>query len=116
MYVALQEDNKVSILTVDPQTGRLTPQVEVPIPGGPFTMALSPGRKFLYIGCRDNPRINSYQIDQVDGGLTQNGTVPLKFNPTYIATERKGRFVLSAYYQGAHVGVHPIGKRGYSHG
>ena len=44
--------------------------------------------------------------------LTQNGSVALEFNPTYIATDRKGKFVLSAYYQGAHVGVHPIGGDG----
>ena len=38
--------------------------------------------------------------------------VPLEFNPTFIATDRKGRFVLSSYYQGAHVGVHPVGDDG----
>ena len=44
--------------------------------------------------------------------MTQNGSVSLEANPTYIATDRKGKFVLSAYYQGAHVGVHPIGNDG----
>ena len=112
MYVALQEDNKISVFTVDPDSGKLTPQLEVSAPGGPFTLAVSPDRKFLYAGCRDVPQINSYQIDQATGGLTQNGSVALEFNPTYIATDRKGRFVLSAYYQGAHVGVHPIGGDG----
>ena len=32
MYVALQEDDKISVFTADPQTGRLTPQVDVPVP------------------------------------------------------------------------------------
>ena len=53
MYVALQEDNKIAVLTIDAHTGTLTPQGEVPVPGGPFTLALSPDRKFLYAGCRD---------------------------------------------------------------
>ena len=112
MYVALQEDNKISVFTVDPDSGKLAPQLEVSVHGGPFTLAISPDRKFLYAGCRDVPQINSYQIDQATGGLTQNGSVALEFNPTYIATDRKGKFVLSAYYQGAHVGVHPIGGDG----
>ena len=36
----------------------------------------------------------------------------LEANPTFISTDRRGKFVLSAYYQGAHVGVHPIGDDG----
>jgi 6-phosphogluconolactonase len=112
MYVALQEDNKISVHTIDPQTGKLTPQAEVSVPGGPFTLAISPDRKSLYAGCRDTPGISSFQINQANGGLTQNGTVPVDGWPVYIATDRKGKFVLSAYYQGAHVGVHPIGDDG----
>lgn len=112
MYVALQEDDKILVHTIEPQTGKLTPQAEVSIPGGPFTMAISPDRKFLYAGCRDTPQIASFQINQVSGGLTQNGTIPVEGWPVYIATDRKGKFVLSAYYQGAHVGVHPIGADG----
>jgi 6-phosphogluconolactonase len=112
MYVALQEDDKILVHTIEPQTGRLTPQAEVSIPGGPFTMAISPDRNFLYAGCRDTPKLASFQIDQDSGGLTQNGTIPVEGWPVYIATDRKGKFVLSAYYQGAHVGVHPIGADG----
>ena len=112
MYVALQEDDKISVHTIDPQTGKLTPQAEVSVPGGPFTMAISPDRQFLYAGCRDTPQLASFQINQVSGGLTQNGTIPVEGWPVYIATDRKGKFVLSAYYQGAHVGVHPIGADG----
>jgi len=112
MYVALQEDDKILVYTIEPQTGKLTPQAEVSIPGGPFTMAISPDRKFFYAGCRDTPQIASFQINQDNGGLTQNGTIPVEGWPVYIATDRKGKFVLSAYYQGAHVGVHPIGADG----
>ena len=107
MYVALQEDNKISVFTVDPDNGELALQADVDVPGGPFTLAISPDRQFLYAGCRDVPQINSYRIDQSNGRLAQNGTVALEANPTYIATDRRGRYVLSAYYQGAHVGVHP---------
>ncbi len=112
VYVALQGDDKISVFTIDPQTGKLTPQVEVSVPGGPFTLAISPDRKFLYAGCRDTPQISSFQINQANGGLTQNGTVSVEAWPVYISTDRKGKFVLSAYYQGAHAAVHPIGGDG----
>jgi len=109
MYVALQGDNKILVLDIDFQTGKLTPHGEVSVPGGPFTMAISPNRKSLYVGCRDTPQLYSFQIDQANGGLTQNGAVPLEAWPVYVNTDRKGKFVLSAYYQGANVAVHPIG-------
>ncbi len=112
MYVALQEDNKISVFTIDPQTGSLTPQVDVPVPGGPFNLAISPDRRSLYAGCRDVHQILSFQIDQANGGLTQNGAVSVEAWPVYIATDRRGKFVLSAYYQGAHAAVHPIGDDG----
>ncbi len=112
MYVAVQGDNKISVFTVDPQTGDLTPQADVSVPGGPFTMAISPDSRYLYAGCREVQQIVSFQIDQANGGLTQNGSVSVEAWPTYIATDRKGKFVLSAYYQGAHVGVHPIADDG----
>ena len=112
MYVALQEDDQISVFEIDPQTGKLTHQAEVSVPGGPSSLAISPDRKFLYAGCRDTPQIVSFEIDQANGGLTRNGNVSLEANPTFISTDRRGKFMLSAYYQGAHVGVHPIGDDG----
>ncbi len=112
MYVALQGDDKISVINIDPESGKLSPQIEVSVHGGPFTMAISPDRKFLYAGCRDTPQITSFQIDQDNGGLTQSGSVSLEPWPVYLNTDRKGKFVLSAYYQGAHVAVHPIGADG----
>ncbi len=112
MYVAVQADNRIAVFTASPDDGGLTHQADVAVPGGPFTMAISPDRRYLYVGCRETPQIVSFRIDQSNGSLEQNGTVPVAAWPTYIATDRRGRFVLSAYYQGAHVGVHPIGDDG----
>ena len=51
-------------------------------------------------------------ITPAAGGLTQNGAVSLDAWPVYGSTDRTGKFVLSAYYQGGHVAVHPIGEDG----
>jgi 6-phosphogluconolactonase len=56
--------------------------------------------------------MSSYRIDPDTGRLTQIGKVSLLASPTFLSTDRNGRFVLSAYYQGAHVAVHPIGDNG----
>ena len=112
MYVAVQEDNKISVFTVDPDTGGLAHQHDVSVPGGPFTLAISPDHNHLYCGTRETTGLTSFRIDQSGGGLTQTGSVPLDSWPVYVATDRRGRFVLSSYYQGARVAVHPIGDDG----
>ena len=56
MYVAVNEDNKISVFTVDPESGGLTHQGDVAVPGGPFTLAISPDRNHLYCGTRETPQ------------------------------------------------------------
>jgi 6-phosphogluconolactonase len=112
LYVSLQDEDKILMLAMDAATGHLTPRSEVPVAGGPSPLAISPDRQVLYVGHRNGPAISSFRIDSDSGGLTPSGTVTPEAAPTYLATDRTGRFLLSAYYQGAHVEVHPLGKDG----
>ena len=112
MYVSLQDDDKIVFFTMDAGTGKLTPQGEVPVSGGPSPLTLSPDRTVLYVGHRTVPGISSWRIDPDTGALTQNGTVTPEAAPTFLSTDRTGRYVLSAYYQGAHAAVHPVGQDG----
>jgi 6-phosphogluconolactonase len=112
MYVSVQDDDKIAIFTMDANTGKLTPKMEAPVPGGPSPLAISPDRTVLYVGHGGSLDLSSFRIDQDTGGLTQNGTVSLEAAPEFLATDRKGRFVLSAYYYGGIAAVHPIGDDG----
>jgi 6-phosphogluconolactonase len=76
-------------------------------------MAVSPDRRFLYASIRSVPySVASYSIDPDSGALSHLSTVPLPDNMAYIATDRTGRFLLSASYAGHKIGVNPIGLRG----
>jgi 6-phosphogluconolactonase len=97
---------------MDAVTGQLTPKGAVPAAGEPSHLTVSPDRQVLYVGHRTGTAISSFRIDPGSGGLTPSGTVKLEAAPTYMATDRTGRFLLSAYYQGAHVAVHPLGEDG----
>jgi 6-phosphogluconolactonase len=112
MYVSLQDDDKIRVFTMNSTTGQLTPKGEVPVSGGPSPLTISPDRKVLYVGHRTVPAISSFRIDPDNGRLTQSGTVSPEAAPTYLSTDRKGRFLLSAYYQGARAAVHPLGEDG----
>ena len=112
MYVSVQDDDKIAVLTMDPATGKLTPKMEVPVTGGPNPMAISPDRKVLYVGHVGSLELSSFQIDQDTGGLTRSGTVSVEATPEFLATDRKGKFVLSAYYYEGYAAVHPTGDDG----
>jgi 6-phosphogluconolactonase len=112
MYVSLQDDDKIVRFTMDAGTGKLTPKGEVPVAGGPSPLTISPDRKVLYVGQRNVAGISSFRIDPDTGALTQSGTVAPEAAPTFLSTDRTGRYVLSSYYQGAHAAVHPVGPDG----
>ena len=111
-YVAAQDDDKILGSAMDAETGKLTPKVEVPVSGGPSLLAISPDQKILYVGHRGSSEISSWRLDNGTGGLTQNGTVSTVYPPGFLSTDRKGRYLLSSYYQGGHAAVHPIGDDG----
>ncbi len=112
MYVSISEEDRISVFTIDPGTGRLESQGNVSVPGRPAPLAIDPGRRFLYVGRRGAREISSYQIDWSTGGLSLIGTASLKTDTCYLATDRKGRFLFSAYYSAGNVAVHPIGDDG----
>ena len=112
MYVALQDDNKISIFTMHPSTGALSWQEDVAIEGGPAPLALSPDKRVLYVGRRGSQEISSYGVDQRTGSLSFLGTTPLQGEPVYVSTDRTGRFVLSAYYYQSTAAVHAVNDDG----
>jgi 6-phosphogluconolactonase (cycloisomerase 2 family) len=89
VYVASQDDNQISVFTLDGETGGLTPKAEVPMLGGPSLLAISPNRQFLYVGHREVPEISSHRMDPGTGGLTRNGSVSPSDSPAFLATDRR---------------------------
>ena len=112
LYVCLQDEDKIAAFAIDGDTGRLTPRATVTAAGGPSVMAISLDKRTLYVGQRTQPALSSYRIDQATGGLTLLGTVSQPHAPTFLAPDRTGRFMLSAYYQGGGVAVYHLATDG----
>ena len=105
LYVCVQDDNKIAAFAIDESSGQLTPQAETPVPGGPSVTAISPDRRTLYVGARTAPAILSFRIDPGSGRLTLLGSISQVHAPTFLAPDRAGRYLLSAYYQGGGAAV-----------
>jgi 6-phosphogluconolactonase len=108
LYVCLQDEDKIVTFAIDADTGQITRQAETPVAGGPSVLAISPDRRVLYLGHRTQPAISSFRLDQGAGALTLQGTVVPADAPTFLAPDRAGRYLLSAYYQGGYAAVHPL--------
>jgi 6-phosphogluconolactonase len=112
LYVGLQDDDKIVTFGIDATAGTLAPRAETPAAGAPSVFALSPDRRTLYVGYRGTPGIESCRIDSATGALTSLGRVVTEHAPTYLAADRAGKYLLSAYYQGAYAAVHALGNDG----
>jgi 6-phosphogluconolactonase len=106
VYVGSAESNEIYVLQLDRQSGDLTVAEKVLIPGitkpGASTpMAVSPDRRFLYVGTRGEPQIAAgFAIDSSSGKLKHVANGPLADSMAYISLDRTGRFLLGASYPG----------------
>lgn len=112
IYVSLAGEDKISIYSLNPGTGKLTLQRDVTTGGGPGPLAVDPSHHFMYVGLRSTCEMATFQLDPVTGDLSFIGSVELRSDPCYIATDQTGRFLLSSYYGAGMVAVHPISADG----
>jgi len=117
-YVGNAGSNEVQVFAMDAKTGDMTlvekvPFVGVEKAGSSTPMAVSPDQRTLFVGVRSEPfTVISYAIDPKSGQLRHLGNGPLADSMAYIATDRSGRWLLSASYGGSRIAVNPIDAEG----
>jgi 6-phosphogluconolactonase len=119
VYVSNAGTKDITVLALDRESGRLewVETVEVrgtdePSPNS-MPLAISPDRRLLYAALRSPPYpVSSFAIDPHDGRLVHRAVAVLPDSMAYLATDRTGRYLLSASYQGAKLAVSPIGADG----
>ncbi|HLF77620.1 MAG TPA: beta-propeller fold lactonase family protein [Dehalococcoidia bacterium] len=115
VYVSNAASKDICVLALDLATGSLTEVQRVSVTGAGALnpLAVSPDRRFMYAAQRDAPyTVSCLAIDQLSGGLTYLSSANLLHSTPYIVTDRSGRWLLAASYQGSLVSVSPIGPHG----
>jgi 6-phosphogluconolactonase len=113
VYVSNAESREISVLRLDREARVLRPVQTVQVTGTAMPIAISPDRRFLFVALRSQPfSVASFIIDPATGELAPVSVSPLPDSMAYVATDRAGRFLLSASYGGDKVTVNAIGANG----
>ena len=110
VYVSVSDEDRIARYDMDAETGALTHAGDTRTAARPAPLAVSPRGGAMYAGCRDANLISSYAVGG-DGDLTHIADAAVDTDPCYLATDRGGRFLLSAYYEGGRCAVHRIDER-----
>ncbi len=110
LYVSMAPEQKIHIFRLDPGDSKLTAVDAVPVEGAPGSLCVDPERKFLFASLRTTSTLASFAVDSATGKLKHLSTAPLPKdeNAAYVATDRSGRWLLSASYMGGKVVVHGL--------
>ncbi|MDE0682384.1 MAG: beta-propeller fold lactonase family protein, partial [Candidatus Poribacteria bacterium] len=110
VYLSIAGENRIAIYTFDVSNGDIELQENINVTGSPGPLALSPCGNYLYAGLRSSREIASFRIDEETKHLSHLRTISLDADTCYIATDKTGSFLLSAYYGAGKVTVHAIGE------
>ena len=106
MYVSNSGSGFMSHFIMDEATGKLDPQANIEMEGGPGAVATDAACTMMYIGC--GPRIDSCRIDRASGALEKIGSTTIVEGTPFIAIDNTDRYLLAAYYGAAGITSHRI--------
>lgn len=111
-WVFVTADQGVSTWSLDPDTGALTFERELPIGADVGPLAVDPQRRALYVGVTSAERADAFAIDPVTADLAPLGQVDLGLDPVYLSIDRTGRYLFTATFGGNEIAVFPLGDDG----
>ena len=111
VYVSIAGENRISVLSLR-EDGKLEHRADLALPGAPGALAQSPDGRFVFASLRSKGKLASFRLDASTGLLTTVSIIDAAADPAFVATDRTGRFLLTAYYVAGKAAVHPIGKDG----
>ena len=109
VYLSIAGENRIAIYTFNVYSGKLEFQENLSVSGSPGPLALSPCGKYLYAGLRSSREISTFCFKPYGNPrIKLLNTIQLDADTCYIATDKTGKFLLSAYYGAGKITVHPI--------
>jgi 6-phosphogluconolactonase len=110
LYVSMAPEQKIQVYRLDTREGQLTAVDALTVEGAPGSLCVDPKRKYVFASMRSTSSLASYRIDPDSGKLTHLSTaaLPKGENAAFVATDRTGKWLLSASYNAGKLVVHRI--------
>jgi 6-phosphogluconolactonase len=112
MYLSIGGENRIALYNVNPATGEIAHQADFAAGGAPGALCVDPKQQLLYAAIRTGDSVATLSIDPQTGKLSERGRTSVVSNPVYLATDKQGKHLLTAYYGAHKVAVYPIGGDG----
>jgi 6-phosphogluconolactonase len=114
LYLANRHDDTLARYDLNEASGNLTLRQTIELEGQPAPMCVSPDQSVLYVAHRKAEKVSAFAISPKDGSLKliAQTALPGEGGACYLATDRSGKFLLSAYYFAGKVAVHRLKKNG----
>lgn len=113
VYVSEADDGTVARYMLNDANGSLQLLGRTEAGGKVMPLALSADHQHLYAAIRSKPlKLVTWQIDRATGDLNKTGEVAAVASYPYISTDKQGRFLLGASYDGDVVHVYRLAKDG----
>ena len=106
VYITLSGDDLIRTFELL-DDGRLKHRSDVAAVAGPSALASAPDDRTLYCSLRASNELAAFRFEP-DGGLRLLGKRRLDADACYVAPDKSGRFLLSAYYGAGKATVHRI--------
>ncbi len=113
VYVSEADEGTIARYSLNEQSGALKLLGHTEAGAKVMPMALSADRKHLYAAIRSKPlQLMMWDINSQTGDLVKSGAVPAAASYPYISTDKQGRFLLGASYDGDVVHVYRLDSQG----
>lgn len=113
LYVSCAASRMIEVFSLDTATGGVASRQRLAVPGRPTPMRVSPDRRLLLVGLREESALLSCSIDGESGRLAVLGSVPAPGAPAYVSCDQAVRHVFLASYGNDLLAVFPLDPKGH---
>ena len=109
LYLASASEKKIDTYVINANTGALTKQHTIQIPGNAGPMVFSPGKDLIYAAMTEGKSAKVATLQRKENGsLAMIGVGKIVARAPYITTNRAGTLILAAHYGPGEVSVYRL--------
>lgn len=112
VYVSNSGSEFFSKFVMDPGSGKLTQEADIPTDGSPGAVATTADESLMFVCLRQNKQFQSLRIDASSGTLTPIGSVTVPDGSPYLETDNTDGYLLASYYGAGAVSCHRVNDDG----